>query len=138
MISSTQRNLTTHNTHRRQTSMPPATLQSAIAGSERPQTYALNRAPIVYYSSFINAGSFAILHHNILPDYEVQSVTRNSALRNATARCWLGDGHLIHDWHRNFSFRYILQDLSGAQLSSCSTSNNSSFIRNKAAWYSRP
>jgi len=48
--------------------MLPAAFEPAIPASERPQTHALNRAPIVYYSSFINAGSFAILHHNILPD----------------------------------------------------------------------
>jgi len=33
--------LTTHNTHKRQTSMPPTVFQPAIAASERPQTYCL-------------------------------------------------------------------------------------------------
>jgi hypothetical protein len=36
--------LTTHNTHDRQTSMPPAVLEPTIPGSERPQTHALDRA----------------------------------------------------------------------------------------------
>ena len=36
--------LTTHNTHRRQTSMPLAGFETAIPASERPQTKALDRA----------------------------------------------------------------------------------------------
>ena len=36
--------LTTHNTHNRQTSMPPAGFKPAIPTSERPQTHALDRA----------------------------------------------------------------------------------------------
>jgi hypothetical protein len=35
--------LTTHNTHNRQTSMPPAGFQPAIPVSERLQTHALDR-----------------------------------------------------------------------------------------------
>ena len=36
--------LTTHNTHNRQTSMPPLGFEPTISASERPQTYALDRA----------------------------------------------------------------------------------------------
>ena len=36
--------LTTHNTHNRQTSMPPVGFKPTISASERPQTYALDRA----------------------------------------------------------------------------------------------
>ena len=36
--------LTTHNTHNRQTSMPPAGFELTISAGERPQTYALDRA----------------------------------------------------------------------------------------------
>ena len=36
--------LTTHNTHNRQISMPPAGLEPTISAGERPQTYALHRA----------------------------------------------------------------------------------------------
>jgi len=36
--------LTTHNTHNRQTSMPPAGFKPTIPASERPQTHALYRA----------------------------------------------------------------------------------------------
>ena len=36
--------LTTHNTHNRQTSMPPAGFEPTVSAGERPQTYALDRA----------------------------------------------------------------------------------------------
>jgi hypothetical protein len=36
--------LTTHNTHNRQTSMPPVGFESTISAGERPKTYALDRA----------------------------------------------------------------------------------------------
>jgi hypothetical protein len=36
--------LTTHNTHKKQTSMPPVGFEPAIPASERPQTHALDRA----------------------------------------------------------------------------------------------
>jgi len=36
--------LTTHNTHNRQTSMPPVGFEPMISAGERPQTYALDRA----------------------------------------------------------------------------------------------
>jgi hypothetical protein len=36
--------LTTHNTHNRQTSMPPVEFEPTISAGERPQTYALDRA----------------------------------------------------------------------------------------------
>jgi hypothetical protein len=36
--------LTTHNTHKRQTSMPPLGFELTILVSERPQTHALDRA----------------------------------------------------------------------------------------------
>ena len=36
--------LTTHNTHNRQTSMPPVGFEPTMSADERPQTYALDRA----------------------------------------------------------------------------------------------
>ena len=36
--------LTTHNTHNRQTLMPPVGFEATISAGERPQTYALDRA----------------------------------------------------------------------------------------------
>jgi hypothetical protein len=48
--------LTTHDTHNRQTSMPPVGFEPTISAGERPQTYALDRAatgtgPVVLYCS---------------------------------------------------------------------------------------
>jgi hypothetical protein len=37
--------LTTHNTHNRQTSMPPVGFEPTISAGERPKTYALDRTP---------------------------------------------------------------------------------------------
>jgi hypothetical protein len=39
--------LTTHNTHKRQTSMPPAGFEPTIPASERPKTHALDGAATV-------------------------------------------------------------------------------------------
>jgi len=36
--------LTIHNTHKRQTSMPPAGFEPSFPASERPQTHALDQA----------------------------------------------------------------------------------------------
>jgi hypothetical protein len=44
--------LTTHNTHNRQTSMPPVRFEPTISAGERPQTYALDRAAIGTGTSF--------------------------------------------------------------------------------------
>jgi hypothetical protein len=38
--------MTTHNTHNRQTSMPPVWFEPTISAGERPQTYALDRVAI--------------------------------------------------------------------------------------------
>jgi hypothetical protein len=74
--------LTTHNTHMRQTSMPPERFEPAIPASDRPQTLALDRSAtgIGYIKSIINKilnvmwiliyysfciPNFATLSHNI-------------------------------------------------------------------------
>jgi hypothetical protein len=44
VINSSQRPLTTHNTHHRETSMPTVGFEPTISADERPQTYALDRA----------------------------------------------------------------------------------------------
>ena len=44
VMSSSQRPLTTHKTHNRQTDMPPVAFEPTISAGERPQTYALDRA----------------------------------------------------------------------------------------------
>ena len=43
--------LTTHNTHNRQTSMPPVGFEPTISAGERPQTYALDRAATILSST---------------------------------------------------------------------------------------
>jgi hypothetical protein len=40
--------LTTHNTHNRQTSMPPAGFETTMPANEWPQTHALDRAANTY------------------------------------------------------------------------------------------
>ena len=57
--------LTTHNTHNRQTSMPPVGFEPTISESERPQTYALDRGAtwtgyVVYYTEIFFSFSFRI------------------------------------------------------------------------------
>ena len=52
--------LTTHNTHNRQTSIPPVVFEPTISAGERPQTHALDRAATgtgiyVYHSSLVFA-----------------------------------------------------------------------------------
>jgi hypothetical protein len=44
VISLSKRTLTTHNTHKRQISMPPAGFEPTTPAGERPQTHALNHA----------------------------------------------------------------------------------------------
>ena len=49
--------LTKHNTHNRQTSMPPIGFEPTISAGERPQTYALDRAATgtgIYIHNFLN------------------------------------------------------------------------------------
>jgi hypothetical protein len=48
--------LTTHNTHNRQTSMPPAGFEPTIPVSERPQTHALDRTATGIGSYSISTG----------------------------------------------------------------------------------
>jgi hypothetical protein len=44
VISSRDLYLTTHNTHNRQTSMPPVEIEPTISAGKWPQTYALDHA----------------------------------------------------------------------------------------------
>ena len=64
--------LTTHNTHNRQTSMPSVGFEPMISASERPQTYALDRAAtgtgnkhhilLCFIVSFNDAFIYKIIH----------------------------------------------------------------------------
>jgi hypothetical protein len=53
--------LTKHNTHNRQTSMPPVWFKPTVSAGERPQTYALDRATtgtgVSNENTFQNSGS---------------------------------------------------------------------------------
>ena len=59
--------MTTHNTHNRQTSIPPVGFEPTFSAGERPQTYALDRAatgtgidrhpcPLVGFEPTVSAG----------------------------------------------------------------------------------
>ena len=55
--------LTTHNTHKRQTSMPPVGFEPTISASERPETHALARASTAIGSScHVQIFSSALFH----------------------------------------------------------------------------
>jgi hypothetical protein len=54
----------THNTHKRQTSMPPAGFKPAIAASERPQTHPLDRAATRVGNSDIHKCIFMLEQKN--------------------------------------------------------------------------
>jgi hypothetical protein len=58
--------LTTHNTHKRQTSMPPVGFEPAIPASERPQTHILDRAatgigsPWLAWCNYVHSTPFLV------------------------------------------------------------------------------
>ena len=58
--------LTTHNTHKRQTSMIPAGFEPAVPSSELPHTHALGRA---VYTLICHLSSWATEIHSILPSH---------------------------------------------------------------------
>ena len=63
--------LTTHNTHNRQTSMPPVGFEPTISAGERPQTYALDRAAtgtgiLKHWTIKMSTNSLSLLWHTIL------------------------------------------------------------------------
>ena len=67
--------LTTHNTHNRQTSMPPVGFELTISTGERPQTYALDRAATgtgyihICIQKIKNLQSYFIISHRIFRDF---------------------------------------------------------------------
>ena len=71
--------LTTHNTHNRQTSMPPVGFEPTISVGERPQTYDLDRAAT-------GTGKFIIIIVcNIITSYQ--------------GTCWKWHPSLRHTWY---------------------------------------
>jgi len=90
-IGPSQRLLITHNIHNRQTSMPPAGIETAIPESKRSQTDALDRAStrinqwITYFDVFLT------VHHSIdFSKYQLsaQSVRSPPAYSTAAYRGW--------------------------------------------------
>jgi hypothetical protein len=60
--------LTTHSTHNRQTSMPPAGFEPTISSSERPKTHALDRTAFnftyVFTSDYAFISPLTLLHYH--------------------------------------------------------------------------
>ena len=104
--------LTTHNTHNRQTSMPPVGFEPTISAGEQPQTYALDRAatgtdkmklhlifiwglntnqtpasgPLWCSTSFLLSSCHQLLHN--IHDMTCWSVNSNKVLQCSNSR-WL-------------------------------------------------
>jgi hypothetical protein len=90
--------LTTHNTHKRQTSMPSARFEPTIPVSERPQTYALDRAAtgigilivtnqyshISLFSLFLNLRIFLL--DCLTAEYGTARLSRNVGNYHSTLR----------------------------------------------------
>ena len=76
--------LTTHNTHNRQTSMPPVGFEPTISAGERPQTYALDRAAT---GTGTNNRSF------------YQNTSPNSFLHHPLRQIYMGYEHSVHSEH---------------------------------------
>ena len=74
-------NQTTHNTHKRQTPMPPAGFEPTISASERPQTHPLDRN-FHFQSKFVfffNAeGRLIIAVKQLISDYSLRYITLHS------------------------------------------------------------
>ena len=90
--------LTTHNTHNRQTSMPPVGFEPAIPASEWPQTYALDRAATGTCGSFFNYQNVNRLLHR-----HSQSVTHSRIF-------WLGQSWSVCPFysHQFIAFNLFL------------------------------
>ena len=99
--------LTTHNTHNRQTSMPPVGFEPTVSTGERPQTYDLDRATAGTGSSLLlgylntsemkwNRNSNNIYKHHPCC-YETYNVplTKSSLLALAPRRLWCGAPPLV-------------------------------------------
>jgi hypothetical protein len=69
--------LTTHNTHKRQTSMPPVVFEPTILVSERPKTHALDRTATGIGSQFIY---FQFFFHHLGSDTNVLTVNISVSL----------------------------------------------------------
>jgi hypothetical protein len=112
---------TIHNTHKRQTSLPPAGFESTIPASERPQTHALVPAATGICHAMISPSKFsrfpiivAILSHSIWLQKLTQrrwvtelSVTRELTLSYFSSTCILEFSDRISD---RFDLSWIIFD----------------------------
>ena len=92
--------LTTHNTHNRQTSMPPVGFEPTISAGERPKTYALDRtatgtgnACIIVMPNFIkrvftwiSVSSFATLHAIFTVNLDSNTFHRNKSITHSHSK----------------------------------------------------
>ena len=89
--------LTTHNTHKRQTSMPPVGFETAIPVSERPKSHALDRAATV-----TDLSKFCKLHALIHDDTPL-----NSPILSLTSFITLSTKLVQKRRHLVFGFTYL-------------------------------
>jgi hypothetical protein len=76
--------LATHKTHRRQTYMPPAGLESTIPASERPQAHPLDRN-LHFHSRFVICsaeGRLIIVVKQLIPGYPLRYITYITHAKN--------------------------------------------------------
>jgi len=87
--------LTTHNTHNRQTSMPPLGLEPTITAGERPQTYALDRATTGIGNHFITQGNYKATC------FDYRLVILRPIFVNCATRCYahFGIPSCLHPWN---------------------------------------
>jgi len=114
--------LTTHNTHKRQTSMPPSGIETTIPGSERPQNPALDLAATgtgtrsARIWKWKNISSFRIYRHFV---FTHQTVCQNwnsgipfdsffsTSKKQRYVWTW-GTKHLLWTWIRKFTCAFRL------------------------------
>ena len=102
--------LTTHNTHKRQTSMPPAKFEPAIPASERPKTHALDRAAngigtgLKYVCFFPAEHQWDLADSNCLQGaagFRARCRQQNR-VHPSGLRCWVSVRHPLFLKHDNF------------------------------------
>jgi len=96
--------LTIHNTHDRQTSMPPVGFEHTISAGERPQTYALDRAAT-------GTGEF-LCHLNILtlsPLTTSRKISWNIRRTGLLPFKWLHNSYIINESDTIYEVRFVVQ-----------------------------
>jgi len=90
--------LTTHNTHNRQTSIPPAGFEPAIPASERPHTHALDRAATEIVGTYTLIKCWPVCRiKGLFTHWKYETPVSENAYQNeilddklnGTLQCWL-------------------------------------------------